>query len=465
MVIQIKINDIDVSDYVISCENIPVIYRNRNWEPVAKGFGFNVTQKYTTTINADETVEVLIDNVGVYLGFVESIKNNDDDREINIKVNHYLNKLYNFKIKKSDLYNGIVLCGDFTGAKTFAPSDVDTGNDLINCVAHGVPIGAASPGQFNTTGTLPAPLLRNHIYYLVRINDDQFDVQFTPSGSALDLTTQGTGTHSFTQTLDLNKYIDYDNENSPNTAIWWVLSNMFILCGMTLDTSNIDATVLYSENIGGTDYDFTFDDFVVDVNMLFALNQVDAKVAYTDSEVGNFITFQDFVFKILGIFGFAIKYNGNTSNKQFSLYPYSNTPETINDDFRYKYTDQIEYGITGIYGYENWAARTAYQSSSSTILDEQANYSSGDYEDNQIPWWTNLKIYFRKQSGTPDDGDIETTTYYTLEKASTNQINAFSGDYLIEEVKTIIGFDTATVKENYLDIQNRNSIIVQETKL
>jgi hypothetical protein len=87
---------------------------------------------------------------------------------------------------------------------TFAPGDVDTTNDEINIDEH--TWRENQRVRFSTTGTLPAPLVAGTDYYIynsVNSPNDTFQLRTDPADvspdEAIDLTSQGTGTHTIYQ--------------------------------------------------------------------------------------------------------------------------------------------------------------------------------------------------------------------------------------------------------------------------
>lgn len=86
-------------------------------------------------------------------------------------------------------------------AKSFtAASDVNTATDVVTLGAHGYLTGLK--GQLTTTTTLPAGLSLATDYYIIVVSSTT--VKFATSqanaiaGTAVDITTTGTGTHTFT---------------------------------------------------------------------------------------------------------------------------------------------------------------------------------------------------------------------------------------------------------------------------
>jgi hypothetical protein len=78
----------------------------------------------------------------------------------------------------------------------FAASAVDVAGNSFNVPGHN--LTAALQVRFSTTGTLPAPLVAGDPYYAIPDDDDNFRVAGSPGGTAINITTQGTGTHTVT---------------------------------------------------------------------------------------------------------------------------------------------------------------------------------------------------------------------------------------------------------------------------
>ena len=82
---------------------------------------------------------------------------------------------------------------------SFATTDVDVGTNLITETGH--KLAANVTGQFTTTGTLPAGLSLATDYHIISsgITADAFKVSASEGGAEIDITDQGTGTHTFTR--------------------------------------------------------------------------------------------------------------------------------------------------------------------------------------------------------------------------------------------------------------------------
>lgn len=81
--------------------------------------------------------------------------------------------------------------------ESFAPTAVNAGTDIITTTTdwlEGMPVTFS-----NTGGALPAPLVAGTTYYVRRQSSSAIKVATVPSGTAIDLTSQGTGTHRISE--------------------------------------------------------------------------------------------------------------------------------------------------------------------------------------------------------------------------------------------------------------------------
>ena len=95
--------------------------------------------------------------------------------------------------------SGLVEITDFStpvSAQNFATTDVDTGADTITITSHGFVKNLK--GQFTTTGTLPTGLSLSTDYYIIYSDADTIQVAASKGGSAVTLSSTGSGTHTFT---------------------------------------------------------------------------------------------------------------------------------------------------------------------------------------------------------------------------------------------------------------------------
>jgi hypothetical protein len=84
--------------------------------------------------------------------------------------------------------------------ETFLPAAVNTGTEYITLTQ---PIANGTPVEFtNSGGGLPNPLAADTTYYVVGASGNTIQVSLTYGGGAVNLTTQGTGTHSIYRCID-----------------------------------------------------------------------------------------------------------------------------------------------------------------------------------------------------------------------------------------------------------------------
>jgi hypothetical protein len=111
-------------------------------------------------------------------------------------------------------YTGISISLIQTGSQTV--TSVQTTGDTITKNTHG--LNNNDVIGFTTTGTLPSPLAINTNYYVVNVTTNTFKISATLGGSALDITTTGTGTHSFHYR---RTQINSNNHGLANGAAVW----------------------------------------------------------------------------------------------------------------------------------------------------------------------------------------------------------------------------------------------------
>lgn len=93
------------------------------------------------------------------------------------------------------------------------PFTATPATDLLTIPSHFLDTGAG-PFRLSTTGTLPAPLLATVDYWVIAFDDDNVELALTLgdalTGTAIDITTTGTGFHTMTGGLAPYNGEDYD---------------------------------------------------------------------------------------------------------------------------------------------------------------------------------------------------------------------------------------------------------------
>jgi hypothetical protein len=90
----------------------------------------------------------------------------------------------------------LVFCEDAPAVVTFPAADVDTGTDTIDAANDFV---AGTRGSLSTDGALPGGLESGRIYWVVSPSSADFQLADEFGGDPIDITSQGTGTHTFSE--------------------------------------------------------------------------------------------------------------------------------------------------------------------------------------------------------------------------------------------------------------------------
>ena len=169
-----------------------------------------------------------------------------------------------------------------------------TGLVTYNSNATTVTISFASPAVFTvasagllpanttqiellTTGTLPAGVSTNQVYYVVNASGTTFNVSLTSGGSAINTTGAGSGTHSFaplsnigaltiTGTLatanggtGLNAFVAGTNYATPNAATTYTAQQTFSGSASTLAAKFANSAEVVTVNAGGASGTINYD--------------------------------------------------------------------------------------------------------------------------------------------------------------------------------------------------------------
>jgi hypothetical protein len=106
-------------------------------------------------------------------------------------------------------------------------SEIDIPNDKVSIPSHGYLVGLK--GQLTTTGTLPAGLSTTTDYWIIPVDSNHVSFATTRAnaiaGTAIDLTDEGTGVHTFTSTSGSAGTIKLQACNDLDTDDWKDITN------------------------------------------------------------------------------------------------------------------------------------------------------------------------------------------------------------------------------------------------
>ena len=105
--------------------------------------------------------------------------------------------------KSMTVYEALLdaLDSDFYTFSGGANCTANTSTDELTATTHG--LSDNDIVFFESSGTLPAGLSENTKYFVIKIDDDKFKVETSVGGGAVDITSTGSGTHSFKTQFDL----------------------------------------------------------------------------------------------------------------------------------------------------------------------------------------------------------------------------------------------------------------------
>ncbi len=215
----------DVSSWLTSCSDVPIVLRNRDWSPIMNGIKISLSNKVPdvivegTPVPLANGMEVLIQWEGDdhFLGYIKHFTFNYDSYTWDITINHFLMKLEDYRIRKTDLQDDLISgVIDFTAGAAFT---VNATTNLCSATGHG--LADADRIAVASDGTLPSPLVENHLYVVLVNDDDSFylfkdwgnySVKFADTGYAerfIHFADTGTGSHAFTKITDTTSYRDW----------------------------------------------------------------------------------------------------------------------------------------------------------------------------------------------------------------------------------------------------------------
>jgi hypothetical protein len=130
---------------------------------------------------------------------------------------------------------------------TFSYTNVDTTNNWCTVSGHGYVSG--TPVQIKTTGTAPGGLAVLTQYYVVNPATDTFKLATTYNGSAIDITTQGTGNHTIAES-----YRIYSSNGESGTKIAERIQISFWASATTIKTRSMVSWNTSTKSAIGSSY-------------------------------------------------------------------------------------------------------------------------------------------------------------------------------------------------------------------
>ncbi len=464
-ILKIFFSSLDYSDHVVKCDRIPVCVRNRDFSPVAEGFGFSLGWSVAEVPEVGDIIIVKYGTTKIYHGYLTKVSTNWNERTYDCEVENSLFKLRNVLIESAKLRKLIVQTNGFDMGTAFTVSE-----GLCMATDHG--LVTDQPILFMSDGTLPAPLRDDRYYYAFYESSDSFRVRLKPDDLGfVDLTTPGSGTNKFVLP-DLNLYKEIDNEDCPNANLAWVLKMIFIASGLKLDTTAVDELVLFSTSVEGVGTEYKFKDIKIDLNMLFAINQ---EYAFNNTKIDDtdgYTYFQsklncmDFILFVCSVFGFTLQFYTESGGITYKLLAPTVFTYSVDDNDKFGYSteslpDGLVTGYSAVIRYHT--DRTKYKNTVETDITDVTIVSEGNSEE-EVQWYNNfIPLLKDKRAGALTGNVLGLATYpYPHTSALYAKTRWLAYEHLRETIETNVLLSNPFVIENYINPEKLTSEIVQE---
>lgn len=160
------------------------------------------------------------------------------------------------------------------GSSPKTVSAIDTGTDVFTSAGHGMANGTAV--KFHAVTTMPTGLSATRIYYVISATTDEFSVATSVGGSAVDVSSSGSGT--------ITVY-EIDDPSVETLAVWQgpSTSKMFAGAGGALWDVTSTAAATFSRTAGGSNRWQWWNHTTSAGSFLFMVNGSDAPLHYNGS--------------------------------------------------------------------------------------------------------------------------------------------------------------------------------------
>ena len=482
----IKVNGNDFSDYIISCDNIPVVSRNRNWEFNVNDISFVVSSACPYDIAKGYLVHVYFDTTIRYAGYINSFRELPNNF-IEINVTNYLSRLSEIMIDYTTLHQVFNNTITLHIGSIYYEVTTDSLTDRVTFYNAGVFSGVTKLQFINVDGDMPTGIQANKYYYLRNIVDNTAQLSETPTGDILNIGSTGVLTGDiYWGEINIHKYNDIDSEGYPTVNLDWLFTCLLekLKTDNPYDDISYDISLINNINLYKKDSTFyKLQDLAIDENMLYCLNQdfagyhtlIDANPEYIVKK----ITALDLLKELCKIFGFAVAFVGTDATNKIKIKFY---PQVKNADANPSPVYESLYSFTNNYvmdydkiempaedeGYAYFSpynSRTYYSNDYGVITEpipQNQIYSSGVKASN-YKVLNNLRIFLRTNridgniADSSDSNNSLSTTFLTL--------NHYYAKMSIWEKQTYTYpaiFTYLTVKEKNYNVAEQAVEIIQE---
>jgi len=478
------LNSTNINSYVVKINRIPITDRNSNFEPILSSLKIETKQDYSFAISIGQTLIIEIDSTPQYQGRVKKVTPDNSKKTYIVEVEHGLFDLTKKKVDYPTLFEAVFTynIADFSSPKTITDiADTVVGLYIEIAAGHGLATGVWTPIAFRFTTDPDNDLIANKYFYgLPEVAPGESDItkwlkiREVPNVAYLNdpLGLAGLLLNQYmTDNIDIDKYNHYDNETYPNLSLLHLFECFGSVLGVTFDYTDIASWVVHT--ISSTNY--TWDEILLDENMLYALNQSQSMFHDTIDEQGSGgsretdyrdrrINLFELFSYILSVFGFSLHYK--TTDTWEILKPSNSLYSYLPKEYYVKRFYTVEGEPNTAYGEESWNARSSYISGS-TPTDLTDGYKmdallSGNINNvNNVDYISNLKFLIRGSTS----GSVLTSNYFRIDNATSYRQVAIQNDFDVQEISSPIKDGIYTIKRHFVTVdlsKGKRSNVIQE---
>lgn len=122
----------DYSDYVVGIDPVPMIDRNRDFEPIVSEFNMTVTRALSALAKGQDVVIYKQSNI-IFTGYIDSIRTNYADDTYEVRILSHLALLQNYYVDYTTLHSDLV--GNASSIEEYCPAAADfEGYESVQCL-------------------------------------------------------------------------------------------------------------------------------------------------------------------------------------------------------------------------------------------------------------------------------------------------------------------------------------------
>ena len=298
--------DVEITDYVIEIDKIPIKSRNKDWSLVLPGMDFTVNKIGFTE---GDRIRFDLDDVTIYAGYIVNIVTNYGNDTTDVELEHEVKYLLRGRIMRYRALSDLIF--NFTDG---ALCTVTSGSDVVTKTNHGLTTGDWIFVK-NQAGFIPDPAISSKYswhYKVYRIDNDTFKIYecsyYTGTPAVTFVTFANTGAFSFKKaTAGFSVDTTSTGKEFRLFTLSTFLGQIFLGMGLSLSASGITS---YKFNAAGN----TISTISVILNIMTIAGY--NKLVNTD-DIDNYSSVEDVLSEIFSALGLQLRC---TADKEYTLH-------------------------------------------------------------------------------------------------------------------------------------------------